>query len=70
MSVSIYTIGHYINSHILAFGTGSDFVWSNAGDYAVREQYTVKIFKGTTNNQHISLKTDFPIEGLSGGPVL
>jgi len=54
----------------VAFGTGSDFVWSSAGDYAVREQFTVKIFKGATNNQHISLKTDFPIEQLFGGPVL
>jgi len=53
-----------------AFGTGSDFVWSSSGDYAVREQFNVKIFKGATNNQQISLKTDFPIEGLFGGPIL
>lgn len=54
----------------VAFGTGSDFVWSSTGDYAVREQYNVKIFKGATNAQQISLKTDFPIEGLFGGPIL
>lgn len=55
---------------ILGFGTGSDFAWSSSGDYAVRNNFTISIFKGATNQQEISLKTDFTIEGIYGGTLL
>ncbi len=33
----------------LGFGQGTDFVWSSNNDYAVRDNFTIKIFKNNGN---------------------
>lgn len=51
-------------------GNGSDLVWSNNGDYAVKENYSIKAFEGSSNTQLFEFTTDYLIEGLFGGPLL
>ena len=53
------------------YGSGTDLVWrdNNAADYAVKENFTVKVYKGN-NVQHCEMKTDYLVEGLFGGPLL
>ena len=52
------------------YGTGSDFVWSSNGDFAVRESSSIKIIKGANNTVLNTWKADFTIEELLGGPLL
>lgn len=51
-------------------GNGSDLVWSYGGDYAVKENFSVKAFEGSTNAQLFDLSTDYVVEALYGGPLL
>ena len=54
----------------VTFGNGQDFQWSTTGDYALKDSHNVKIYKGASNSQEISLKPDYIIEGIFGGPLL
>lgn len=45
-------------------------MWSSTGDYAVRENSLIKLFKGQTNAQENTIKVDYSIEELFGGPLL
>eukprot|EP01017_Pseudomicrothorax_dubius_P036227 TRINITY_DN516_c0_g1_i1.p1 TRINITY_DN516_c0_g1~~TRINITY_DN516_c0_g1_i1.p1 ORF type:complete len:884 (-),score=266.35 TRINITY_DN516_c0_g1_i1:3523-6174(-) len=63
----IYRAQTFKNS---GFGSGYDFVWSAAGDYAVRDSVNLKVFKGATNQQVAAMRPDFAMEGLFGGPLL
>lgn len=45
-------------------------MWSNAGDYAVSELYAIKVYKGSNNALSYELKTDYIVDGLSGGVLL
>jgi coatomer subunit beta' len=64
---SIYRSQTFKNA---GFGQGTDLVWSNAGDYAVRETFTIKFYKGASNQLQFEVKTDFIVEQLFGGPLL
>jgi len=55
---------------LLVHGNGSDLVWSNGGDYAVKDGFTVRAFEGSSNTQLFEFSTDYLIEGLFGGPLL
>lgn len=64
-----YTIYKSQSFKSCGFGQGTDLVWSQGGEYAVRDNYLIKLFD-QNNAQYIELKTDYQIEGLFGGPVL
>lgn len=44
-----YSIYRVNNFKSVVHGNGSDVVWSNNGDYAVKENFSVKAFEGSTN---------------------
>jgi hypothetical protein len=63
---------HFSNALVvsLVHGNGSDLVWSNGGDYAVKDGFIVRAFEGSSNTQLFEFSTDYLIEGLFGGPLL
>ncbi len=65
-----YAIFRSQNFKGCGFGQGCDFVWSHNSDYAVRESFSVKVFRSANNQLHFELKTDYSVEGLFGGPLL
>ena len=52
----------------IKYGTGTDLVWGVEGDFAVRENKTVKIFKN--NDQVFQFLKDDSIVNLYGGAIL
>lgn len=53
----------------LSFGNGAHFCWANNGGYAVKRDMKVAIYDN--NHQEVTtIKTDYPIEDLYGGPLL
>lgn len=59
-SDSEYSICRSQNFKNCGFGTGTDLVWSPSGDYAIRETFSIKMFKNSV--QSYELKTDYTIE--------
>lgn len=52
----------------IKYGTGTDLVWGSEGDFAVRQNKTVKVFKN--NEQVFQFVKEDPITNLYGGAVL
>ena len=52
----------------IKYGNGTDLVWGQEGDFAVRENKTVKVFKN--NEQVFQFQKDDTITNLYGGLVL
>ena len=59
-SDSEYTIYRSQNFKNSGFGQGTDLVWASNGDFAVREAFSIKIFKNNTLSYE--MKTDFIVE--------
>ena len=53
----------------LSFGTGSNFVWSKNGEYAVKKDTKIAIYDSNHTEQS-TIRADYPIEDLFGGPLL
>jgi coatomer subunit beta' len=62
----IYRTQNFINS---GYGTGTDLVWSINGDFAVRDKYSIVLYKNN-NVQYESIKPEYIVEELYGGPLL
>lgn len=51
------------------YGSGTDLVWSINGDFAVRDKYSIILYKNN-NVQYETIKPEFIVEELYGGPLL
>ncbi|KAL4488970.1 hypothetical protein ABPG72_005757 [Tetrahymena utriculariae] len=58
------------NFKSIVHGNGSDLVFNTNGDYAVKDNFQVKAFDGSSNQQLFEFSTDYVVEGLYGGPLL
>ncbi|CAD8136859.1 unnamed protein product [Paramecium octaurelia] len=67
-SDSEYTIYRSQNFKNSGFGSGTDLIWSSSGDYAVKEIFSIKLFKNNTLSYE--MKTEYLVDQLFAGPVL
>ena len=62
----IYRSQNFKNS---GYGSGTDLVWSINGDFAVRDKLALVLYKNN-NVQYNSIKPEYVVEELYGGPLL
>ncbi|EGR29436.1 hypothetical protein IMG5_155860 [Ichthyophthirius multifiliis] len=64
-----YSIYRSTTLKSIMHGQGSDLIWASNGDYAVKDNFIIKVFKA--NNELLyELKTNYQVENLFGGPLI
>ncbi|EGR29953.1 hypothetical protein IMG5_145440 [Ichthyophthirius multifiliis] len=66
---SEYCIYRSTNFKSIIHGQGTDLAWANNGDYAVKDNFIIRIYKGNNELQY-ELKTDYMVENIFGGTLL